>query len=378
MNLTRLLAVMRKEFIQVGRDVTTLRLVIVMPLIMMVMFGYVVNTDIKSTPTAVALQDTGVPAQDLFERFRETGYFDVVRYVGSAAEIGRLIERGEVKAGIVIPPDYSERVDRGETAQVQVLIDGSDPLVSRTSLNTDEMLGQLTSTRILSQRLERLAGGGLKAEPPVEVRARVWYNPDMDSVKFNMPGLVGLILQNSTVVLIAAALVKERERGTMEQLMVTPVTSAELVVGKLAPYVIISVLDVALVLLVGIYWFGMRFAGSLPVFGLNTFIFLLSSLGIGILISTVAENHVQATQLSLFFLMPSVLLSGYMFPRETMPQVLQVASLGIPLTYFLEVLRGVILKGLGMDVLWRQTVCMAVYTLAILALAVWRLKKKLD
>lgn len=378
MNPTRLSAVMRKEFIQVGRDVTTLRLVIALPLIMMVMFGYVVNTDIKSTPTAVALQDTGVPAHDLLERFRETGYFDVVRYVGSAAEIGRLIERGEVKAGIVIPPDYSERVDRGETAQVQVLIDGSDPLVSRTSLNTAEMLGQLTSTRILSQRLARLAGGGLRADPPVEVRARVWYNPDMDSVKFNMPGLVGLILQNSTVVLIAAALVKERERGTMEQLMVTPVTSAELVVGKLAPYVLISVLDVALVLLVGIYWFGMRFAGSLSVFGLNAFIFLLSSLGIGILISTVAENHVQATQLSLFFLMPSVLLSGYMFPRETMPQVLQVASLGIPLTYFLEVLRGVILKGLGMDVLWRQTVYMAVYTLAILGLAVWRLKKKLD
>ncbi len=378
MNLTRLLAVMRKEFIQVTRDITTLRIVIVLPLILMLLFGYVVNTDVKSTPTAVALQDTGVPARDLFERFQQTGYFDVVRYVGSAAEVGRLIEQGEVKAGIVIPPDYSEKVNWGETAQVQVLIDGSDPLVSRTSLTTAEMLGQLTSTRLLTQKLERLSGGGVKAEPPVEVRARVWYNPEMDSVKFNMPGLVGLILQNATVALIAAALVKERERGTMEQLIVTPVTSFELIVGKMAPYVVIAVLDVILVLAVGVYWFGMRIAGSLAVFGLNALIFLLSSLGVGILISTMAENQIQATQLSLFFLMPSVLLSGYMFPRETMPVVIQWVGLAIPLTYFLEVLRGVILKGLGMDVLWRQTAAMAGYTVAILALAVWRLKKKLD
>lgn len=378
MSLTRFLAVVRKEFIQVTRDVTTLRIVIALPVILMVLFGYVVNTDVKSTSTAVALQDAGLPAREMFERFRETGYFDIVQYVGSAAEVGRLIEQGEVKAGLIIPPDYSEHVNRGETAQVQVLIDGSDPLVSRTSLNTAEMLGQLTSTRILTQRLQRLAGGGVKVDPPVEVRARVWYNPEMDSVKFNMPGLVGLILQNTTIALIAAALVKERERGTMEQLLVTPVTSVELIVGKMVPYVVIAVLDVILVLTVGVYWFGMRIAGNMWVFGLNSLIFLLSSLGVGILISTMAENQIQATQLSLFFLMPSILLSGYMFPRETMPVVLQWVGLGIPLTYFLEVLRGVILKGIGLNVLWRPTVAMAGYTVVILGIAVWRLQKKLD
>ncbi|MGE5553502.1 MAG: ABC transporter permease [Betaproteobacteria bacterium] len=378
MSITRLLAIMRKEFIQVTRDMVTLRIMIAMPLLMMVMFGYVVNTDVKSTPTAVALQDTGLPARDLFERFQQTGYFDVVRYVQSAEEVGRLIASGEVKAGIVIPPDYSERLDRGETAQVQVLIDGSDPLVSRTTLNTAEMLGQLTSTRILTERLQRVAGGGSRAEPPVEVRARVWYNPEMDSVKFNMPGLIGLILQNTTIALIAQALVKERERGTMEQLIVTPVTSFELILGKMAPYTIIAILDVMLVLFVGIYWFGMRIAGSMAVFGLNTFIFLLCSLGLGLLISTMAENQIQATQLSLFFLLPSVLLSGYMFPRETMPKVLQAVGWGIPLTYYLEVLRGVILKGLGMETLWRQTAAMGGYSVVILTLAAWRLKKRLD
>ncbi len=378
MNLIRTGAVVRKEFIQITRDITTLRIVILMPLIMIMLFGYVVNTDVKSVATAVALQDTGLPARELFDRFRATNYFNVVRYAESAAEVGRLIQRGEVQAGIVIPPDYSEHVNRGEKAQVQVLIDGSDPLVSRTSLNTAEMLGQIAGNQILTQRLQRLAGGGAKVEQPVEVRARVWYNPNMESVKFNMPGLIGAILQNITIILIAGALVRERERGTMEQLIVTPISSAELILGKMVPYVVIAILNVMMVMLVGVFWFGMEIVGSLWVLGLNTFIFLLCSLGLGLLISTMAENQVQANQVSLLFVMPSFLLSGYMFPRTNMPVVLQWVGLGIPLTYFLDVLRGVILKGLGMDVLWRQAVTMAGYAAVILGLASWRLRKRLD
>lgn len=378
MNPTRIAAVVRKEFIQIFRDITTLRIVILMPLIMIMLFGYVVNTDVKSVQTAVSLQDTGVPARELFDRFRATNYFNVVRFAGSAEEVGQLIARGDAKVGIVIPRDYSEKVNRGEKAQVQVLIDGSDPLVSRTSLNTAEMLGQVTGSQIMAQRLQRLTGGGAKVEPPVEVRARVWYNPNMESVKFNMPGLVGAILQNITIILIAGALVRERERGTMEQLIVTPVSSAELVLGKMVPYVMLAICNVLVVMLVGVFWFGMQIVGSLWVLGLNTLIFLLSSLGLGLLISTMAENQVQANQLSLLFVMPSFLLSGYMFPRENMPTVLQWVGYAIPLTYFLDVLRGVILKGLGLEVLWRQAVTMAGYAVFILTLASWRLRKRLD
>ena len=378
MSAVRLLAVVRKEFLQFIRDRATLRLVLILPLMMMFIFGYVVSTDVKSVPAAAALQDTGLPARELYERFQQTGFFDFTRYVHSAEEVGRLIQAGKVKTGVVIPSDYSERISRGETAQVQVLIDGSDPLVSRTALNTVEMLGQISGSSVLAQRLQRLSGGGKSVELPVDVRARVWYNPNMDSVKFNLPGLVGVILQNVTIALIAHAMVREREQGTMEQLIVTPVRAPELIIGKMAPYVVISVIDATLVVALGILLFKMEIAGSILVLSLNAFIFLLSSLGIGLLISTVAQNQVQSNQLSQMFLLPSILLSGYIFPREAMPPALQVVGLGLPLTYFLQVLRGVILKGVGMADLWEHTLIMTVYAVLILALAVWRLRKKLD
>lgn len=378
MNWTRLVAVMRKEFIQVLRDRTTLRIVLIMPLLMMFMFGYVVSTDVKSVATAVALQDTGAPARALLEKFEQTNYFTVVRWVQSADEVGQLIQSGAVKVGLVIPADYSAKVDRGEKATAQVLVDGSDPLISRTALSTAELLGQITGSEILSQRLQRATGVAMNAGSPIEVRARVWYNPDMDSVKFNLPGLVGTILQNITIILIAGAMVRERERGTMEQLIVTPVRSAELILGKLAPYICIAIIDVLLVLLVGVLLFHMQIVGSLFVLGLTSLIFLLGSLGLGLLVSTVSENQIQANQLSQLFLMPSMLLSGYMFPREAMPLALQYSGLILPLTYFLQILRGVILKGMSLTALWRQTAAMAGYTVLILAFAVSRLRKKLD
>ncbi len=378
MSLTRLVAVMRKEFIQVLRDKNTLRIVIAMPVIMMFLFGYVVSTDVKSVPTAVALQDTGQPARDILERFQQTGYFKVVRYVGSAAEAGQLIQAGQVKVAIVVPSDYSQNLQEGRQAQVQVLVDGSDPIISRMAVTTTEMLGQLTGRDILTQRLQRLAGSAASTALPVDVRARVWYNPNMDSIKFNLPGLVGAILQNITIILIAGAMVREREHGTMEQLIVTPVKSAELIIGKMAPYVVIALIDASLVIVIGVLMFHMQIVGSLLVLALASFIFLLSSLGLGLLISTVSQNQIQAMQLSQMFVLPSLLLSGYMFPREAMPPALQAISLALPLTHFLQILRGVILKGMGLDLLWHQTSILAGYTVVILALAVWRLQKKLD
>jgi ABC-2 type transport system permease protein len=378
MKWIRIWAVMRKEFTQILRDRTTLRIIVAMPLIMIFMFGYVVNTDVKSVATAVAVQDTGNPARELLEKFQQTGFFTVTEYVQAADQVGELIANGQVKVGLVIPSDYSERVNKGQTGQVQVLIDGSDPIVARTALSTAEFLGQITSTQILTQRLQRLAGGGVQADQPVEVRARVWYNPNLESVKFNLPGLVGAILQNLTIVLIAGAMVRERERGTMEQLIVTPVKSSELIIGKMVPYIVIAIMDVTLILGVSVFWFGMEIVGSMAVLSLFSFIFLLSSLGLGLLVSTMAQNQVQANQLSQLFLLPSILLSGYMFPREAMPKVLQALGMGIPLTYFLIVLRGVILKGMSVAALWPQAAALTAYTVVILAFAIFRLRKKLD
>ena len=378
MNLVRLRAIMRKEFIHVVRDPGTLALVIIMPVMMMFIFGYVVSTDVRSVSTAVALQDTGLAAREIFERFEQTGYFRVDRYVRSAAEAGSLIQAGEVRVGIIIPSDYSDRIARRETAYVQVLIDGSDPVVSRMALTTAEFLGQMAGTDIMVQRLQAMTGGNTRIEMPVEVRARIWYNPNMDTATFNLPGLSGMLLQSLTIVLIAHAMVREREHGTIEQLIVTPVRPSEMILGKMMPYVVVSIIVVILVMVIAVFYFGMRIVGSVAVLSLNALIFLLGSLGLGLLVSTVSSNQMQATQLSTLLILPSILLSGYVFPFEAMPPVLQIVGYTIPLTHFLQVLRGVILKGIGMDVLWRQTVVMSVHAVATLGLAVWRLRKTLD
>ncbi|MCL6449768.1 MAG: ABC transporter permease [Acetobacteraceae bacterium] len=373
----RLWAIVRKEFIQVLRDRATLIIMLAMPVAMMFIFGYAVSTDVDHIATALWDQDLTPASRLLVEKLQQSKYFEFTHRVRSTEEMRRLIDGGLVKAGLIIPPGFSRQLLQGETAQAQVVIDGSDPLVAGTALSTALSVAQAHGAELLAQRLAA-AGLGSRAQPPIDLRPRVWYNPDLVSLRFNLPGLVGAILQNLTILLTAFALVREKERGTVEQLIVTPVRPAELVLGKLLPYVLIGMTEVAFTLAVGVLWFRIPVTGSVWLLFALSLVFVLSALGVGLFVSTQAQNQLQAMQMAFAFLLPSILLSGFIFPREAMPAVVRGLGYVIPLTYFLKVLRGIILKGVGLDLLWREVVFLGVYGVLILALASWRFRKKLD
>ncbi|MDA8234606.1 MAG: ABC transporter permease [Clostridia bacterium] len=373
----RIRSIVVKEIIQIKRDIPSLAIIFIMPVFMLLLFGYAVTTDVDHITTVVWDQDKSPQSREIIQAFEQSGYFDIRYYAGDMKEITWLIDGGEAKAGFIIPPGYARDVLKGQSAGLQAIIDGSDPLIARTALSTAQMIGQVKGFALKLESLSRF-GLGIKAEPGIDLRARVWYNPDMESVRFNVPGLIGLIMQNITVMLTAFALVKERERGTMEQLIITPIKPFELIIGKLIPYVGIGFMDVIVTLLIGSLWFEVPVNGSVLLLLALSLVFLLVALGLGLFISTVAKTQLQAMQMTFMIILPSVLLSGFMFPREAMPLPVQAFGAVIPLTYFLEILRGIILKGIGLQELWRNVLWLAILGVGILTLSAVRFKKKLD
>lgn len=365
-----------KEFIQIRRDPPSLAIALVMPLFMLLLFGYAVNTDVDHLPTAVWDQDKSEASRDLIQSFANTQYFDIDWVVYSGAEIQALIDAGKVKTGLVIPPDYSSKLDRHETTSVQLLIDGTDPNTARIALSNAQLLTQHKSLAIQDRLMEKRGLADIKQ--PVEILPRVLYNPNMESLIFNIPALIGLIMQNVTAILTAFALVREKERGTMEQLVVTPIRPIELILGKLLPYVFVGIFSFTIVLITGVAWFGVPVKGSIPLLIVLSFLFLITTLAVGMLISTVAKTQLQAMQMSFAFILPSVLLSGFMFPRETMPVVIQWLGGMIPLTYFLEILRGIFLKESTLASLWQETAILSVFAFLICLLATLKFKKKIE
>lgn len=371
----RLWAIVRKEFIQIKRDPPSLVIVFVMPVMMLLIFGYAVNTDVNHMPLAVCDQDNTRESRLLAENLVTTGYFDLDFQVSDPRQLQALLDGGQAKAGLIIPPDYSRSLSRGEVAQAQFLVDGSDPLVARTAISTAELVGRYRSQQL---RMTVLAsrGASLPAGPAIDLRTRAWYNPGLESIKFNIPGLLGLVMQNITIMLTAFALVRERERGTLEQLMVTPIRGMELMAGKLIPYIVIAFADMMLILCFGVYWFKVPVAGSIPLLMALTFLFLVFALGLGIFFSTVARTQLQAMQMTMMFILPSVLLSGFIFPRSSMPVIIQYMGYLIPMTYFLEILRGIMLKGVGIQYLWKDVIPLAVFGAGIVVMASWRFRKQ--
>lgn len=377
MNVRRLAAIIKKEFIQIKRDKASLGIIFVMPLLMMFLFGYAVSTNVDHISVAVLDQDRSPASRDLLSDFRQSTFFDFNYYVNSQREINDLIDSGRVKAGLVIPANYSRDLKRNVSPQVQFVVDGSDPTVARTALNTARILAQKRAMDMRTVYLER-RGMSLSNVPGIDFRPQVWFNPELDSIKFNIPGLIGLIMQNITVMLTAFALVRERERGTLEQLIVTPIKPAELIIGKLVPYVLIAFIDVLIVITLGVYWFDVPVKGSMLSLISQSLVFLMVALGLGLLISTVAKTQLQAMQMTVVLILPSVILSGFIFPREAMSLPIRLLGNFIPLTYFLEILRGVILKGIGLEYLWRNLVILLVFGVATLTIASVRFKKNLD
>lgn len=372
----RLLSIIRKEFIQIRRDVRTLAIIIVMPIMQLFLLGYAATTDVKNVSLAVWDQDRSVGSRQLLDAFRSADYFRISFAVGSEQEYRKLIETGRARAALIIPPDYSRRLARGK-AQVAMILDGSDATVGSTALSAARLIGQAYATRVVTARAAS-AGQRLSLESPLEIRTQVWYNPDLVSAYFNIPAVIAMILSFITSMLTATAVVRERERGTIEQLIVTPIRSWELILGKIIPYVILAFIDVLEVLIIGHLWFKVPIRGDLGLVFLLSGLFVFSGLGIGLFASTIANTQQEAMLAVMMTLLPNVFLSGFFFPIDAMPEFLQLVSYAIPLRYYLVIIRALLIKGVGADSLQGPILALVLFGVLIMGAAVSRFRKRLD
>lgn len=373
---SRFRSIVKKEAIQIKRDKPSLAIALVMPIMLLFLFGYAVNTDVEHIATAVWDQNHSEASRELAQSFTNTEIFSIQSYVSSYAEMEQQIDDGTIDVGLVIPADYATKRDRNEPVAVQLLVNGSDPNIARTALSNAQLIIQNQAITLQESNLQKQGLG--KLELPVAVESRVLFNPNMESVVFNIPGLIGLIMQNVTMILTAFSLVREKERGTMEQLIVTPIRPLELMLGKITPYVGVGLFSFCIVLLLGTYWFGVPVKGSISLLVALSLLFLITTLVLGIFISTVAKTQLQAMQMAFAFILPSVLLSGFMFPRDSMPLVIQWLGGFVPLTYFLEILRGIFLKGVDLTALWRDTLGMTIFCVLMIIIAMLRFRKKIE
>ena len=374
---TRFMAVLIKEFIHIRRDRASLVMAVAMPIGMLLLFGYAVNTDVEHLPAVVWDQSQTADSRDFITSVRNTQYLNPDNFVRGYTQIEDYLDSGKARAAVIIPPDFGKNLRGDKQASVQVLVDGSDPTVARAVMSAFQMLGLDKSLQLQSERLFAM-GTAAGISTPLNIETRVWYNPDMKSKVFNIPALIGLILQNVIAMLTSFAIVREKERGTMEQLIVTPIRSLELLLGKLLPFVFIGFVSLTLILATGIFWFGVVPIGSIPLLVFLSTIFLFTILAIGLLISSVAKTQLQAMQMTFILILPSILLSGFIFPRETMPKLLVIMGGLLPLTYFLEIVRGIFLKGVGLEYLWQDTLTLCAFAIILLAIAAKKFKKNLD
>jgi len=372
---SRISSIIRKEFLQLIRDPRTLALAVVIPIVQLFLLGYAATSDVRNIAMAVWDQSRSPESRGLLDAFRAADYFTMDYFVGSQEEYQKLIESGDARVALVIPVDYSRRVFEGN-AQVLMVLDGSDATIGSTALSTARLVGQSYATKILSEQAA-LSG---RAAPfsPVEVRTQVWYNPDLNSAYFMIPGVIGMILSFITTILTATAIVRERERGTIEQLIVTPIRSWELVLGKLLPYVILAFVETFEIIIIGRYWFGVPVRGSITLIIFTSGLFLMSSLGVGLFASTIANTQQEAMMTVMMYNLPSIFLSGFFFPLEAMPKFLQWISYAIPLRYYLVVIRALLLKGVGLEAIQRETWALAIFGVVIMTAAALRFRKRLD
>jgi ABC-2 type transport system permease protein len=373
---SRLISIIRKEFIQIFRDTRTLIMILVIPIMQLFLLGYSATSDVRNIPLAVLDQSRSPESRALLDAYRAADYFRIAYSVESEAEIGTLIEAGKARAAVIIPPDYAQRLADGN-AQVAFILDGSDPTSASTALSAAQLISQSHSTQILIERFAR-TGMNLRVQPPVEVRTTVWYNPDMISAYFMIPGVIGMVLFAIAAILTATSVVRERERGTIEQLIVTPIRPWELIVGKLMPYVILGFFNTLEVLAVGHWWFGMPIRGDIGLIILLSLDFLVTGLGIGLFASTIANTQQEAMLTVWMTLLPSIFLSGFFFPLEAMPTFLRWVSYFMPLRYYLVILRALLLKGVGLAMIQNDVIAMTIFAIGIMTAAALRFRKRLD
>lgn len=373
----RILAVLIKEFIQLTRDRLTYAMILVMPIVQLLLFGYAINNDPRDLPTAVLVQDQGPMARSTLSALVNTGYFKIVRAASSPSELDEAVARGEVQFALTIPADFTRRVARGDDAQILVEADASDPAATGGAIAA---LSSLPTTALSRDLVGAVAprGQGASASAPFAVVIHRRYNPEAITAYNIVPGLLGVILSMTLVMMTALGVTREYERGTMESLLATPARPIEVMIGKLAPYVAVGLIQTAVILVLARALFQVPMAGGWVALSLGVMLFIVGSLALGFLISTLARTQLQAMQMSFFYMMPSMLLSGFMFPFRGMPGWAQAVGDVIPVTHFLRVVRGALLKGLDVAQLWSSLSALGLFVLVISALAMARYRTTLD
>lgn len=359
-----------KEFIQLRRDRLTFAMMTGLPAMQLLLFGYAIQTDVRNLPTVVLDESQTVESRALVSTLANTDNFKIVASIRSRPEAREWIERGDARVALIIPPDYERQIRRGQTGTAQLLIDAADPQSSGAALSGAQLAAQARGAALLQERLQ--------IKQPVDIRVRPWYNPSQKSSTFIVPGIVGVLLTITMTLITSTAVVRERERGTLEQLIVTPIGRTSLLLGKLIPFVLVGYVQMSVVLALGRIFFHVPIEGSVILLYALSLVFIVASLGVGMLISTIARTQGQAMQLSFFFMLPNILLSGYLFPRAAMPLPAQYLGLLLPLTYYLDILRGVLLKGIGAQYLLREFAILSAFAVVLIVISVRRFSKTLD
>ncbi len=372
----RLKSMLIKEFIQVFRDPPMRFILFVVPMFQTVVFGYAVNTDVRDIRTAVYDLDNSPESRDLAARFAGSGYFRIIEYVNGEARVRELIDRSRVKAVLRMNRGFGEALAAGRDAPLQIILDGSDSNTAGIVLNYAGRIAAGYNDGVRAEQAARAFGGGVRVGG-VELRSRAWFNENLESRNFYVPAVIASIVFIITMLLSSMAVVRETEIGTMEQIIVTPIRRSEFILGKTVPFVLIGFMDVALIILVAVFWFQIPIRGSVPLLFGATALFLMSSLGFGLLISTMCRTQQQAMMSAFFFIFPAMLLSGFAFPIENMPEPVQWFTYGNPLRYYMVIIRGIFLKGVGLDILWPQFLALLVLGVVILRIAVGRFRKTL-
>jgi ABC-2 type transport system permease protein len=376
MNWQRLFAIIKKETVQMIRDWPTLLMIILMPVLELFLFAYVGDMTLDHLPTVVADLSRDSRSRDFVNALEVSGFFDVVQYVDDENAIIRAIDENRVSVGVVIPPDFAGQVERG-TAQALIIIDGSDSFVVQSGYSAATAIAQVHGMELMLQKAEQMGMSGL-GQLPIYTSTRILYNPNIDEIIFLIPGLAAMLLQLIGVNTTVMSVVRERELGTMEQILVTPTRPVELIVGKIVPPIGLITVDLVIIILLGVYWFKVPFQGSLWLFSWLSLLFIISGLGMGLLLSTVSKNQKQAQQISAMIMMVTMLLTGLIYPRSTMPPVVQAVGNLIPATYFIRIARGIITKGVGLTFMWEDVLALAVYGTIIVIISAATFKTRLD
>jgi ABC-2 type transport system permease protein len=376
-------AIIRKEIVQLLRDRRTLMLVLTLPLIQLFLFAYAVELTVDHIPTAVADMSLDTQSQAFINALQVSGFFDIAMYLEDEAQVIQAIDEGRVRAGVVIPPDFATQVERGR-AQALVIFDGSDSFTVQSGYNAAVAIAQVHALGLVVEKISRVGTSArlpaslLLETLPINSSTRVLYNPNLDDMIFILPALAALLLQVFAVNLTAMAVVREREMGTLEQLLITPIRPIELMVGKMVPNFFVAAFNLLSITLAGVFWFDVPFQGNPWLFAWLSLLFIISALGLGLLVSTVSQTQHQAQQIGAMLLLLTLLLTGFIYPREPMPLVVKAVGNLLPLSYFIRIARGIFTKGIGLSFLWADVFALAIYGTLVMVIAAATFRKRLD